>query len=215
MYEVCVVLVIISFCVGTYTGPNKIAIVNEEQTYINKSYQPCSYRSGCLFSNLPCPLLLSIPNTTEKEYYATTEEAQDGFQKGDVWAILHFTKNYSLALVTRIFLQEATDEDTLQQSQVKVWLRGDYANNTVDFQHIFKKFILNFCGPTFIEENNIGILVFYENVINPGLQKLAVVNKELIIANGSNQFCLTRERATTAIMVTIGHYSKKKDFINA
>lgn len=41
---------------------------------------------------------------------------------GDAWGALYFTENFTDALVARMALGRESDDETLDQSEVRVWL---------------------------------------------------------------------------------------------
>uniref|UniRef100_A0A6P7FJC1 Uncharacterized protein LOC114330004 n=1 Tax=Diabrotica virgifera virgifera TaxID=50390 RepID=A0A6P7FJC1_DIAVI len=233
IYEIIVVLVvIINLSVGTYTGPNKVAIVNKEQPYVNKTYQPCSYKPGCYFLNLTCSLLDKIVKNTEKEYYVTPEDAQDALENGDIWAIFYFPRKFTDSLMSRTIHLAHASEQLLQESQMQVWIRGDYSNDLEDFQQSFKIFTIKLirkCGSPNINLQNLGLLVLYKQVINPKLSKLAIINEDQIFVNKTYQPCHFEEDCTTNIQrfsnmsckfldtikdETIEYYSTLEDGLN-
>jgi hypothetical protein len=54
--------------------------------------------------------------------YATPNDAQDAVRNGDAWGVLYFTENFTDALVARMALGKDSDEETLDQSEIRVWL---------------------------------------------------------------------------------------------
>lgn len=57
-----------------------------------------------------------------KQYYETPEYAKEAVRRGEAWGALYFTENFTDALVARMALGKDTDEETLDQSEVRVWL---------------------------------------------------------------------------------------------
>lgn len=57
-----------------------------------------------------------------QDYYETPEEAIDAVKTGDAWGALYFTENFTDALVARMALGRESDDETLDQSEVRVWL---------------------------------------------------------------------------------------------
>lgn len=55
-------------------------------------------------------------------YYKDPESALQAVHNGEVWGSLYFTENFTDALVARMALGKDSDEETLEQSEVKVWL---------------------------------------------------------------------------------------------
>lgn len=85
--------------------------------------QDCPVAEGCRFQNLSCRYLNHLRNTTiEKHYYPDPEAALDAVRVGDAWGALYFTENFTDALVARMVLGKDADEETLDQSEIRVWL---------------------------------------------------------------------------------------------
>lgn len=119
------VMQVILFCLAIGRDPTglKLAIVNHEKNYTNLTYQECSFEPSCKFSYLSCRYLSSLKNTTiVKEFYPTTDSAIDAVRKGNAWGALYFTENFTDAIVARMALGKDSDEETLDQSEVRVWL---------------------------------------------------------------------------------------------
>lgn len=119
------VMQVILFCLAIGRDPTglKIAIVNHEQPYQNQSYQDCQIAAGCKFKNLSCRYLSHLRNTTiEKNYYPDPMSAINAVEKGEAWGALYFTENFTDALVARMVLGKDADEETLDQSEIRVWL---------------------------------------------------------------------------------------------
>nr|CAD7571001.1 unnamed protein product [Timema californicum] len=123
---------VILFCLAVGRDPYglKLAIVNHD---MNSTDQECSdiVSSGnCSFQALSCHYLRHLKDPTIiKEFYPTQESANEAVRRGKAWGALYFTENFTDALVARIHLQEYTDEETLDQSGIKVWL--DMSNQQI------------------------------------------------------------------------------------
>lgn len=61
-------------------------------------------------------------STMIKEYYPDPESAKSAVRRGEAWGALYFTDNFTDALVARMALGIDADEETLDQSEVRVWL---------------------------------------------------------------------------------------------
>lgn len=48
--------------------------------------------------------------------------AKNAVKRGDAWGALYFTENFTDALVARLALGKDADEETLEQSEIRVWL---------------------------------------------------------------------------------------------
>lgn len=57
-----------------------------------------------------------------QDYYESPEKAIDAVKVGDAWGALYFTENFTDALVARMALGRDSDDETLDQSEVRVWL---------------------------------------------------------------------------------------------
>ncbi|XP_056644234.1 ABC transporter G family member 20 isoform X2 [Diorhabda sublineata] len=141
------VMQVILFCLAIGGDPKglKLAIVNHEKNYTNLTYQECNWERKCSFSNLSCRYIDAINSSTIiKQYYRTPEEAKDAVRMGDAWGALYFTENFTDALVARMALGKDADEETLDQSEVRVWL--DMSNQQIgiilqrDLQLSFQNF---------------------------------------------------------------------------
>lgn len=55
-------------------------------------------------------------------YYPDKESAKDAVRRGEAWGALYFSDNFTDALVARIALGKDSDEETLDQSEITVWL---------------------------------------------------------------------------------------------
>lgn len=119
------VMQVILFCLAIGRDPTglRLAVVNHEANYTNKSHQECSFAVGCKFKNLSCRYLNSLTNATiVQEYYPDPEAALEAVRIGQAWGAVYFTENFTDALVARIGLGKDSDDETLDQSEVRVWL---------------------------------------------------------------------------------------------
>lgn len=57
-----------------------------------------------------------------QNYYPSIDLAKDAVRRGEAWGAVHFTENFTDALVARIALGKESDEETLNQSEIRVWL---------------------------------------------------------------------------------------------
>lgn len=46
----------------------------------------------------------------------------EAVRKGHAWGTLYFTENFTDALVARMALGREADDETLEQSEIRVWL---------------------------------------------------------------------------------------------
>lgn len=119
------VMQVILFCLAIGRDPQglKLAIVNHEKNYTNMTYQECDFPYGCKFTNLSCRYLQNLKNSTiDKVYYPDPDSAVEAVRKGEAWGALYFTENFTDALVARMALGKDSDAETLDQSEVRVWL---------------------------------------------------------------------------------------------
>ncbi|CAH1154038.1 unnamed protein product [Phaedon cochleariae] len=126
------VMQVILFCLAIGGDPRglKLAIVNHEKNYTNLTYQECDFEPGCKFGNLSCRYLHTLNTSTiVKQYYPDPESARLAVKRGEAWGALYFTENYTDALVARMALGKDADEETLDQSEVRVWL--DMSNQQI------------------------------------------------------------------------------------
>lgn len=56
------------------------------------------------------------------EFYPDPEAAKHAVRRGEAWGALYFTENFTDALVARMALGKDADAETLDQSEVRVWL---------------------------------------------------------------------------------------------
>ncbi|XP_076265826.1 ABC-type transporter snustorr isoform X2 [Rhynchophorus ferrugineus] len=126
------VMQVILFCLAIGGDPRglKLAIVNEEATYINKTFQPCPFEFGCSATNLSCRYLHTVNTSTiTKVFYPDLNSAIQAVSRGEAWGAMHFTDNFTDALVARIALGKDSDEETLDQSEIRVHL--DMSNQQI------------------------------------------------------------------------------------
>ena len=55
-------------------------------------------------------------------YYDTVDDGLDAVKQGDTWGLLYFTENFTDALIARMALGQNSDEETLDQSEIRLWL---------------------------------------------------------------------------------------------
>nr|CAH7736596.1 unnamed protein product [Callosobruchus chinensis] len=126
------VMQVILFCLAIGGDPKdlKLAIVNHEANYTNMSYQYCPTKLGCKMENLSCRYLEALNvSTIEKNYYPDPESARRAVREGEAWGAMYFTENFTDALVARMALGKEADEETLDQSEIRVWL--DMSNQQI------------------------------------------------------------------------------------
>lgn len=137
------VMQVILFCLAIGRDPTglKLAIVNSEMDFETMN---CPFTGNCSFTNLSCRYLSHLNKTIIKEYYRTPEEALEAVKLGEAWGALYFTENFTDALVARMALGRDSDEETLDQSEIRVWL--DMSNQQIglmlnrDLQFTYREF---------------------------------------------------------------------------
>jgi hypothetical protein len=146
------VMQVILFCLAIGRDPTglKLAIVNKE---MNSSTGECYYEPGCSFSSLSCRYLSYLNTSIIQEYYDDVESAKYAVEQGNAWGAMYFTENFTDALVARIALGRDADDETLEQSEIRVWL--DMSNQQIgillnrDLQYTYRQFaqsLLQDCG---------------------------------------------------------------------
>jgi len=148
------VMQVILFCLAIGRDPTglHIAIVNHEMDW--ESHDPCPILPGCNLTTLSCRYIKHLRNDTIiKDYYNSPESAVHAVEVGDAWGALYFTENFTDALVARMALGREADNETLDQSEMRVWL--DMSNQQIglmlnrDLQVAYRDFaqeLLSDCG---------------------------------------------------------------------
>lgn len=138
------VMQVILFCLAIGRDPTdlRIAIVNHE---LNNSKEPCPIIQGCHLKLLSCRYLNNLrADTLDQRFYETPEDAINAVKDGEAWGVLYFTENFTDALVARMALGKDSDEETLDQSEIRVWL--DMSNQQIglmihrDLQMTYRSF---------------------------------------------------------------------------
>ncbi|CAG2053672.1 unnamed protein product [Timema podura] len=123
---------VILFCLAVGRDPYglKLAIVNHDMNFTLQECSDIVSSGNCSFQALSCHYLRHLKDPTIiKEFFPTQESANEAVRRGKAWGTLYFTENFTDAMVARIHLQEYTDEETLDQSGIKVWL--DMSNQQI------------------------------------------------------------------------------------
>lgn len=146
------VMQVILFCLAIGRDPTglRLAIVNLE---MNSTSGECYYEKGCSFSALSCRYLSHLNSSIVQEYYDDIDSAKQAVSDGNAWGAMYFSDNFTDALVARIALGRDADDETLEQSEIKVWL--DMSNQQIgillnrDLQYTYRSFaqgLLTDCG---------------------------------------------------------------------
>lgn len=122
------VMQVVLFCLAIGRDPTglRLAVVNQEMAFSN---QDCMFEPGCSFTNLSCRYLSQLNDSIIKVYYPDVESAIKAVEVGKAWGALYFTENFTDALVARIALGRDADDETLDQSEIRVWL--DMSNQQI------------------------------------------------------------------------------------
>ncbi|KAJ8965228.1 hypothetical protein NQ314_004298 [Rhamnusium bicolor] len=112
--------------VGLNFHQSKEVLVTDSNGHLDE----CGYEKGCKFSNLSCRYLETLNTSTMvKQYYPDQDAAREAVKSGDAWGALYFTENFTDALVARMALGKDAEKETLEQSEVRVWL--DMSNQQI------------------------------------------------------------------------------------
>ncbi|XP_003246532.1 ABC transporter G family member 20 isoform X2 [Acyrthosiphon pisum] len=123
------VMQVILFCLAIGRDPTglHLAVVNKEMNWETKA---CPIYDNCTLEMFSCRYLNALPkDTVILDYYDSPETAINAVKVGDAWGALYFTENFTDALVARMALGRESDEETLDQSEVRVWL--DMSNQQI------------------------------------------------------------------------------------
>ncbi|KAI5641065.1 ABC-2 family transporter protein domain-containing protein [Phthorimaea operculella] len=123
------VMQVILFCLAIGRDPSglRLAIVNADVNVID-GY--CPYNHTCSMKNLSCRYLDHLKNQSIiKEYYADLDSALNAVREGDAWGAIYFNENYTDSLVARLALADTADDETIESSEVQVWL--DMSNQQI------------------------------------------------------------------------------------
>ncbi|KAF4533241.1 hypothetical protein B566_EDAN005156 [Ephemera danica] len=138
---------VILFCLAIGRDPTglRLAIVNHE---LNETHRECIPADGCNYKDLGCRYLQHLNNISiVQEFYQDTDSAIQAVKRGEAWGTLYITENFTDALVARIVLGREADEETLEQSEIHVWL--DMSNQQIglmlnrDLQLAYRDFAQN------------------------------------------------------------------------
>lgn len=100
-----------------------------------------------------CRYLHHLNHSVIKNYYTDLEDAKEAVRVGSAWGALYITDNFTDAFTARAALGRDADEETIDQSEIKVWL--DMSNQQIgvmlnrDIQLAYRDFamsLLDQCG---------------------------------------------------------------------
>ncbi|XP_065349874.1 ABC transporter G family member 23-like [Cloeon dipterum] len=115
------IIQVVLFCVAVGRDPAglTLAIVNHD-TPFGKSCP--TDLTGCNLTHMACRFLDSLREyPVVLEPFRDVESAKNAIKAGHAWGALYFTENYTDALVARAALWKDADEETLDQSEMRVW----------------------------------------------------------------------------------------------
>ncbi|XP_059488406.1 ABC transporter G family member 23-like [Neocloeon triangulifer] len=116
------IIQVVLFCTAVGRDPAglTLAVVNHDQAM----GMPCPKDlSGCNLTHMACRYLDHLGEfPVVQELFPDVESAQEAVRKGHAWGALYFTDNYTDALVARAALWKDADNETLDQSEMRVWL---------------------------------------------------------------------------------------------
>lgn len=101
---------------------SKCSLSNLSCRYLSHLNNTIFQVSNLLPSNLDCLPCKLNGTFLFQESYPTPETAVAFVQRGGAYGVLYFTENFTDALVARMALGRDADEETLDQSEVRVWL---------------------------------------------------------------------------------------------
>ena len=58
----------------------------------------------------------------QQHYYESIHSATEAVKDGDAWGVVYFPVNYTDELVARMYLGKAAEQETLDGSEIRVWL---------------------------------------------------------------------------------------------
>ncbi|ALC47216.1 CG9990 [Drosophila busckii] len=142
------VMQVILFCLAIGRDPQglNLAIVNNEMN----NTDTCYWEDGCHFANLGCRYLNHLNTSVVKTYYQDIEDAKAAVRRGEAWGAVYITENFTDAFTARAALGKESDDETIEQSEVKVWL--DMSNQQIgvmlnrDIQLAFRDFAMGLLG---------------------------------------------------------------------
>ncbi|GBP77024.1 ABC transporter G family member 20 [Eumeta japonica] len=147
------VMQVILFCLAIGRDPSglKLAIVVDD-VHVVDGY--CPFNETCNMKNLSCRYINHLRNTSiVKEYYPDVDSALDAVRVGDAWGTLYFNENYTDALSARLALGNIADNETIESSEVQVWLDmsnqqiGLMLNRDIQFSYRdFAQIAMNACN---------------------------------------------------------------------
>lgn len=87
--------------------------------------------------------------------------AIDAVKVGDAWGALYFTENFTDALVARMALGRESDDETLDQSEVRVWLdmSSEYNVRPILSVSHFVRYYFILTGILCILDQQIGLML--------------------------------------------------------
>ncbi|XP_039492178.1 ABC transporter G family member 20 isoform X1 [Drosophila santomea] len=144
------VMQVILFCLAIGRDPQglNLAIVNGEMN--DTVRENCYWEDGCHFKNLGCRYLSHLNTSVVKTYYDDLDDAKEAVRKGTAWGAVYISENFTDAFIARANLGRDSDDETIDSSEVKVWL--DMSNQQIgvmlnrDIQLAFRDFAMGLLG---------------------------------------------------------------------
>lgn len=108
------------------------------------------WEDGCHFKNLGCRYLNHLNKSVVKTYYSDLEDAKEAVRMGNAWGAVYISENFTDAFIARSNLGRDADDETIDSSEVKVWL--DMSNQQIgvmlnrDIQLAFRDFAMGLLG---------------------------------------------------------------------
>ncbi|XP_055389229.1 ABC transporter G family member 23 isoform X2 [Condylostylus longicornis] len=139
------VMQVILFCMAIGRDPSglNMAIVNGE---LNGSISECKWTPGCHFQDLACRYLSHLNTSVIKNFYVDLNDAKNAVRTGKAWGAIYISENFTDAFTARMVLGRDADEETIEESELKVWL--DMSNQQIgillnrDLQYAYRDFAM-------------------------------------------------------------------------
>lgn len=167
------------FCLAVGHDPQglRLAVVNHELGPLAKmddlsssKLEECVPAYGCNLTSLSCRYLQHLENRSIiPQKFDDTDSAIHAIEKGHVWGAIYFTENYTDAMIARVALGRDADEETLEQSEISVWL--DMSNQHIglmiqrDLQQSFSDFAADILTACSNEAKLVEIPVKFNNPV--------------------------------------------------
>lgn len=122
------------FCIAIGQDPTKLPLgfVNNEMSNFS-SMANCSFNASCEFTNLSCRFLKHMEDndTVTTRYFENESLALEASKQGEIWGYVSIHKNFSTALLARLWQSLEIDSETREQSSIQIHL--DMSNQQVGY----------------------------------------------------------------------------------